>query len=205
MNVYQEKHPLETDSNANNIPKPSTQAPQQKAQQKFENISDELQFYKERVAKCLKLINYQETQIKQMQSKLNLFLIQDGKKYEVLFKFKYDGVIFFFVKLEGSYYFFHEKFFDEEFKKNLMANESIKTFDFQNDIVLRDETMNMMVKQYEDRMNRLNHEMVNSENKFFQANKNYKNALKDIEDYKKTIDDLKVHWHDCIKEVIQSR
>ena len=62
-----------------------------------------------------------------------------------------------------------------------------------------------MMKQYEDRMNRLNSELVNSENKFFQANKNYKIALKEIEDYKKMLEDLKSNWENCIKEVIQSR
>ena len=153
----------------------------------------------------MKLINYQDSQIKQLQTKLKQFEIEEGKKYELLFKLKYDQITFFFFKTETNYYFDHEKVLDEEFKKVLLNNENIKTYDYSNDIVKREETINLMMKQYEDRMNRLNNELVNSENKFFQANKNYKIALKEIEDYKKMLEDLKSNWENCIKEVIQSR
>ena len=129
-----------------------------------------------------------------MQTKLKQFEIEEGKKYELLFKLKYDQITFFFFKTETNYYFVHEKVLDEEFKKVLLNNENIKTYDYSNDIVKREETINLMMKQYEDRMNRLNNELVNSENKFFQANKNYK-----------MLEDLKSNWENCIKEVIQSR
>ena len=153
----------------------------------------------------MKLINYQDSQIKQLQTKLKQFEIEEGKKYELLFKMKYDQITFFFFKTESNYYFVHEKVLDEEFKKVLMSNENIKTYDYINDIVKREDTINLMMKQYEDRMNRLNNELVSSENKFFQANKNYKNALKEVEDYKKMLEDLKLSWENSIKEVIQSR
>jgi tRNA(Ser,Leu) C12 N-acetylase TAN1 len=153
----------------------------------------------------LKLINYQDSQIKQLQTKLKQFEIEEGKKYELIFKLKYEGITFFFFKTESNLYFVPEKVLDEEFKKVLFSNESIKTYDYINDIVKREETINLMMKQYEDRMNRLNTELVNSENKFFQANKNYKNSVKEVEDYKKTFDDLRLTWENSIKEVIQSR
>jgi hypothetical protein len=153
----------------------------------------------------LKLINYQDSQIKQLQTKLKQFEIEEGKKYELIFKLKYEQITFFFFKTENNFYFVHEKVLDEEFKKVLFSNETIKTYDYINDIVKREETINLMMKQYEDRMNRLNTELVNSENKFFQANKNYKNSVKEVEDYKKTFDDLKLTWENSIKEVIQSR
>jgi hypothetical protein len=157
------------------------------------------------VTKCLKLINYQDSQIKQLQTKLKQFEIEEGKKYELIFKLKYEQITFFFFKTESNFYFVHEKVLDEDFKKVLFSNETIKTYDYVNDIVKREETINLMMKQYEDRMNRLNNELVNSENKFFQANKNYKNSVKEVEDYKKTFDDLKLTWENSIKEVIQSR
>jgi len=151
------------------------------------------------------LINYQDSQIKQLQTKLKQFEIEEGKKYELIFKLKYEQITFFFFKTESNFYFVHEKVLDEDFKKVLFSNETIKTYDYVNDIVKREETINLMMKQYEDRMNRLNTELVNSENKFFQANKNYKNSVKEVEDYKKTFDDLKLTWENSIKEVIQSR
>ncbi len=157
------------------------------------------------MTKCLKLINYQDSQIKQLQTKLKQFEIEEGKKYELIFKLKYEQITFFFFKTESNFYFVHEKVLDEDFKKVLFSNETIKTYDYVNDIVKREETINLMMKQYEDRMNRLNNELVNSENKFFQANKNYKNSVKEVEDYKKTFDDLKLTWENSIKEVIQSR
>ena len=159
---------------------------------KFENINEELQYYKDKVTKCLKLINYQDSQLKQLQTKLKQFEIEEGKKYELLFKLKYEQVTFFFFKTENSFYFVHEKVLDDEFKKVLLSNENVKTYDYINDIVKREETITLMMKQYEDRMNRLNNELVNSENKFFQENKNYKNTLKEVEDYKKTFEDLKI-------------
>ena len=87
----------------------------------------------------------------------------------------------------------------------MISNSAIKTWDYENEILKKDETVTMMQKQYEDRIMRMNNEMQNSENKFLQSNKNLKALQKEIESYQKAYDDLKNSWEIQIKEIIQQR
>ena len=84
------------------------------------------------------------------------------------------------------------------------SNESINTFDYKKDLEWKEETINQIVNQYEDKMQRLTNELENNEKRIFAVNEKCKKLSKEIEDSKMNMEMEKRKYEDSIKEIIKT-
>ena len=114
------------------------------------SLEEQTAYYKSLFAKTKKLYLYYEEElkkaeniIKNLKDRLKQYEAEDGNTCEVLFKFTFTGICFYFIKSSENYvtyfiyiikFFVNEKILEEDFKRLLNSNDNIGSYDYDKDI-----------------------------------------------------------------------
>ena len=141
-------------------------------------LEEQVNYYKTMFQKSRTLSKYYDGEIKRLKEKLNNYECQDGEECELIMKFKYDKDIFYLFKDSKKKFFINEITLDKELIEQLKNNPSIKLYDFEKDLVNKDNYLTQIINQYEEKLKNLIKENESVENKLkelqtnqFQLNK----------------------------------
>lgn len=97
----------------------------------------------------------------------------------------------------------NEKILEENFRVSLNQNPSIKIYDYNLDLLQKDETLNKIITTYDDKMQRLSKELENNEKKILAMNEKNKKMQKEVDEIKLNYEnEKKLHEHN-LREIIQ--
>lgn len=138
---------------------------------KVMGIEEQATYFKEQFQKTKKLfLHYEkesknfEAKMKFYQDKLKNYEPKKGDSLKILFKFTYEKEKFYFlesVSNKGEYFFIRQsqmKDIYSEFDPE-HADDSIMIYDFERDIKTKEETLQQIILQYDERIKRLNAEI----------------------------------------------
>jgi hypothetical protein len=93
---------------------------------------------------------------------------------------------------------------DEGLKKIINEKENLKTYDYDNDLKGKDEQINQIISQYQDRMERMRKENEEAELKRKQMNDKIKLFQKEADEHKVSLENEKLKFEESIRDVIQN-
>ena len=128
-------------------------------------LEEQVNYYKTMFQKSRTLSKYYDGEIKRLKEKLNNYECQDGEECELIMKFKYDKDIFYLFKDSKKKFFINEITLDKELIEQLKNNPSIKLYDFEKDLVNKDNYLTQIINQYEEKLKNLIKENESVENK----------------------------------------
>ena len=128
-------------------------------------LEEQVNYYKTMFQKSRTLSKYYDGEIKRLKEKLNNYECQDGEECELIMKFKYDKDIFYLFKDSKKKFFINEITLDKELIEQLKNNPSIKLYDFEKDLINKDNYLTQIINQYEEKLKNLIKENESVENK----------------------------------------
>ena len=128
-------------------------------------LEEQVNYYKTMFQKSRTLSKYYDGEIKRLKEKLNNYECQDGEECELIMKFKYDEDIFYLFKDSKKKFFINEITLDKELIEQLKNNPSIKLYDFEKDLINKDNYLTQIINQYEEKLKNLIKENESVENK----------------------------------------
>ena len=128
-------------------------------------FEEQVNYYKTMFQKSRTLSKYYDGEIKRLKEKLNNYECQDGEECELIMKFKYDKDIFYLFKDSKKKFFINEITLDKELIEQLKNNPSIKLYDFEKDLINKDNYLTQIINQYEEKLKNLIKENESVENK----------------------------------------
>lgn len=131
------------------------------------SIEEQSSYYKDQFIKTKKLFLHYEKEVKSLEQK-NKLLNEKLKKYQpsagtstrILFKLYNKQSFFFLESSDGDCFFVKDELIKDFFNENDLeeALKSIETYDFDRQIKNCDETISMIIEQYDERVKRLKNE-----------------------------------------------
>lgn len=172
-------------------------------------IEEQAVYFKEQFQKTKKLFLHYEKESKNFEAKLKLY--QDklrnyepkkGDSLKILFKFTYENEKFYFLEsasTKGEFFFIRQSQMKEIYSEfdPAHADDNIMIYDFEKDIKTKEETLQQIILQYDERIRRLNAE-IESYAEAVAENKDIK-ALSIVE-----VERTRNFFEFGIQEVIQS-
>ena len=128
-------------------------------------LEEQVNYYKTMFQKSRTLSKYYDGEIKRLKEKLNNYECQDGEECELIMKFKYDKDIFYLFRDSKKKFFINEITLDKELIEQLKNNPSIKLYDFEKDLINKDNYLTQIINQYEEKLKNLIKENESVENK----------------------------------------
>ncbi len=98
----------------------------------------------------------------------------------------------------------NEKLLEENFRKEVNTNENIKIYEYNRDLKCKDETLNQIILQYDDKMKRLSSEMEANGSKILSLTEKNKKLTKELEDMKASYENEKRGYEISIQTILQS-
>jgi hypothetical protein len=98
----------------------------------------------------------------------------------------------------------NELILDEGLRLSLNSDENIKTYDYQQDIKSKDETINQIIVQYDDKMKRLSGELEKAEDRNLNLNEKNKNLIREVDALKGSFDRQKQFYELSIQNMLQN-
>lgn len=131
------------------------------------SLEEQATYYKDQFIKTRKLFLHYEKEVKSLEQK-NKLLNEKLKKYQptagtstrILFKLNNKQSFFFLESSDGDCFFVKEDLIKDFFNENDLkeAMKSIESYDFEKQIKNSDETISMIIEQYDERVKRLKNE-----------------------------------------------
>jgi hypothetical protein len=155
---------MEEMKNVNNDANPPNISANTKSS-KPKTIEEQLAYYKSLFQKSKKLNMYYDEEIKKYKDKLSQYEGENGKVCELIFIFKYENETFYFFKNETQKYFINSKLLAESTTNEMNSNPQNKIIDYAKDIQSKDDYLNQIILQYENKLKRILSENEQNENK----------------------------------------
>ena len=156
---------MEEMKNLNNDANSSSTSSTNTKSSKPKTIEEQLAYYKSLFQKSKKLNMYYDEEIKKYKDKLAQYEGENGKVCELIFIFKYENETFYFFKNETQKYFINSKLLAESTTNEMNSNPQNKIIDYSKDIQSKDDYLNQIILQYENKLKRILSENEQNENK----------------------------------------
>ena len=156
---------MEENKTQNANPNPSNPNSTTKKSIKDMTIEEQAAYYKTMLQKSKKLNLYYDEENKKLKEKLSKYECEDGKTCELIMKFKYDTEIFYLFKDDKKKYFINENLLAKQFVSEIKNDNSIKLYDYEKDLINKDNYLTQIINQYEEKMKRMIEENENTEKK----------------------------------------
>ena len=169
------------------------------------SLDEQVNYYKDQFTKTRKLFLHFEKEtknleikVKSLQEKISKYEPQMGATIKILYKYKHGNNSFYFLQSEDEkFYVLNQNQVIDLFSNNINLDEGIPCYSYEKDFLKSDETLNLVIQQYDERIHRLKNEIELYEQNFLQ--------YKDIKSNSALLlDTLKNFYNNGIQNIIAS-
>ena len=209
INNNTKKDPLNNSSSTT-----TTNSQSQKIDPSTLPIEEQVNYYKNKFEQAKIIIIHDnkvkknlEDKLSSLESKLKEYEPANGEVFKVLFKFIHETEKFYFFQSNDTTfnttnttnipnttkrsYFLNESIIDKNFKElksQINQDQNIPEYDFEKDITQKEETINQIITQYDERLKRMHKEVEFNERKITASKELRISARNELENYKKDFD-----------------
>ena len=189
---------METNNNSsqnNNNNNNNNNKPQKKSVKDMTK-EEQINYYKSMFQKSKTLNKFYDEEFKRLKEKLSNYECEDGQVCELIMKFKFDKDVFYLFKDNKKRFFINENTLAKEMIDQLKNDQSIKLYDYDKDLKNKDNYLNQLINQYEEKLKKLKEEKDQIEKKL--------KSLQSIQDnINNEINKEKTYNENIIKNIIE--